>query len=92
MLNKILKSSLTQFIALNISFIIFQGFIIGFFYQQMVPQIPLWYTKNWGLGMLSPKVNIILIPFISFLIILFSASLIKFSEKLHQYYFEKIVT
>ena len=91
MLNKILKSSLTQFIALNISFIIFQGFIIGFFYEQMVPQIPLWYTKNWGLGILSPKVNIILIPFISFLIILFSASLIKFSENLHQYYFEKIV-
>lgn len=57
----------------------------------MVNEIPLWYTKNWGLGILSDKQNIILIPFISVLITIFSGLMYKLSENLYQYLFDKII-
>ena len=57
----------------------------------MLSEIPLWYTKNWGTGILTQKVNIILIPFISILIVIFTSLFARISEKLHQYYFDKIV-
>ena len=91
MLNKILKSGTFQFVILNSLIIFFQIFLITFFYNQMLSEIPLWYTKNWGTGILTQKVNIILIPFISILIVIFTSLFARISEKLHQYYFDKIV-
>lgn len=91
MLDKILKSKFTLFLFINSLITLFQIFIIVFFYNQMVTDIPLWYTKNWGLGILSQKQNIILIPFISILLTIFSGLIFKLSEKLYQYFFDKII-
>lgn len=91
MINKLLSSNLFRFLIINTLIILFQILLIGFFYNQMSGKIPFWYTKNWGIGVLSDKANIIFIPFVSVLILIFSASLYKFSEKLHQYYFDKVL-
>lgn len=91
MLDKILKSKFTIFLFINTLIVLFQVFIVVFFYNQMVNEIPLWYTKNWGLGILSDKQNIILIPFISVLITIFSGLMYKLSENLYQYLFDKII-
>ncbi len=91
MLNKLLNSNLFQFIFLNSLIVGFQIFLIGFFYNQMVAEIPLWFTRNWGEEVLSPKINIILIPLISALLIIFTATIQKISDKLHQYYLDKII-
>lgn len=91
MINKLVGSNLFRFLLINISITLFQIFLVGFFYDQMLDKIPFWYTKNWGIEMLTNKVNIIWIPFISLLLTIFSGTLFKFSEKLHQYYLDKII-
>ena len=91
MLNNLLNSNLFRFIFLNALIVGFQIFMIGFFFNQMVGEIPLWFTKNWGEGVLSPKVNIILIPLLSTLVIISTATIQKLSSKLHQYYLDKII-
>ncbi|NBO36923.1 hypothetical protein EBU91_05265, partial [bacterium] len=82
MLKKLLGSKNFIFVSINILVILFQIFLISFFYEQMNQQIPLWYTKNWGLDVLANKNNILVIPFISTLVIIFSFFMLKISEKL----------
>lgn len=91
MLDKILKSKFTLFLFINSLLLFFQIFLIVFFFGQMVQDIPLWYTKNWGLGVLSEKQNIITIPFLTTLITIFTSVIYKISEKLYQYIFDKII-
>lgn len=79
------------FILVNLGIIAFQIFLIGFFYKEIHQDIPLWYTKNWGLEILSSKNNIIIIPIISFLVSLGSYLILRYSEKFYQYLFKEII-
>jgi len=65
--------------------------LILFFYKEIHQEIPLWYTKNWGLEMLTNKSNILIIPVVSTLIALISYFLVRFSEKYYQYLFHEII-
>jgi UDP-GlcNAc:undecaprenyl-phosphate GlcNAc-1-phosphate transferase len=87
MLTKIFKSKETIFLLINVLIITFQFFLILFFYPEIHEQIPFWYTKNWGLDILSQKNYIFFIPLLSFLITLASFIILKFSEKYSQYLF-----
>jgi len=91
MLDKILKSKFFLFIFINSLILAFQIFIIVFFFGQMVSEIPLWYTKNWGLGILALKENIIILPIVTALMVVFTSIIFKISESLYQYTFDKIV-
>lgn len=92
MLSKLLKSKNSIFLFINILIIAFQVFIILFFYPEIHNQIPLWYTKNWGLGILSDKFYIILLPIISILLTAGSYFILKISEKFYQYLFFEITS
>jgi len=91
MLKKILSSKLSIFIFVNILITAFQIFLISFFFRQMNTEIPFWYTLNWGLEMLSEKRNIILIPFISLMVSIFSSLLYSYSKMFYQQYFDDII-
>ena len=80
MLKKILQSKLSIFIFVNTLIILFQVFLLSFFYSQMNNEIPFWYTANWGLEMLTDKRNIIIIPFISVVITILSSFLFYISK------------
>jgi UDP-GlcNAc:undecaprenyl-phosphate GlcNAc-1-phosphate transferase len=88
---KKLNSKNLIFILINLGIIFFQIFLIGFFYKEIHQDIPLWYTKNWGLEILASKNNIIIIPIISFLISAGSYLILKYSEKFYQYLFKEII-
>ena len=92
MLNKILKSKNSIFLFINSLIILFQIFLILFFYQEIHAQIPLWYTKNWGLEILTEKFYIFLIPIISIFITSVSYLILRASEKFYQYLFFEIVS
>lgn len=91
MLKKFLSSKRILFFLINLVFVSFQIFLISFFFSEIHKEIPLWYTKNWGLGILTEKTNIIVIPFISLMITITSFFIIKFSEKYYQYLFNEII-
>jgi len=91
MLKKFLGSKNFIFLLINFLVIIFQIFLISFFFEQMNQQIPIWFTKNWGLDVLASKNNILVIPFVSTLIVIFSFLTLKISEKLLQFKFDSIV-
>lgn len=59
-------------------------FYINYFYGNINPAIPLWYTKNWGPQILAPRVYIYLLPIIS---IFFTASAFAFSYVGKKFYF-----
>jgi UDP-GlcNAc:undecaprenyl-phosphate GlcNAc-1-phosphate transferase len=92
MFKKILQSKKSIFLFVNFLIIGFQFFLIGFFYNEIHQEIPLWYTKNWGLGILSDKSYIFLIPAISIFLTLTSFVILKFSEKFYQYLFYEITS
>ncbi len=54
-------------------------------------EIPFWYTSNWGLEMLTEKRNIIVIPFISIIITIFSSLIYSLSKNFYQQYFDDII-
>jgi UDP-GlcNAc:undecaprenyl-phosphate GlcNAc-1-phosphate transferase len=91
MFNKIFKSQNSIFLILNTIIFLFQIFLILFFYSEIHKEIPIWYTKNWGIEMLASKEFIFLIPAVTFLITSFCVSLIKISEKYYQYLFKDII-
>jgi len=91
MFKRLLSSKLSIFIVVNILITGFQIFLISFFFKQMNTEIPFWYTSNWGLDMLSEERNIIIIPFISFLITIFSSIIFTVSKSYYQQYFEGII-
>ena len=91
MFKNIWKSKLSIFVFVNLLIVGFQIFIISFFYNQMNSEIPLWYTSNWGLDILSPKQNIILFPFLSILILISSAAIFSISQGFYQQYFDRII-
>lgn len=91
MLNKFIKSKNLIFVFVNLLLVLFQIFLILFFFKEIHQEIPLWYTKNWGLEILTSKSNILIIPIVSTLIALFSFFLVRFSEKYYQYLFHEIV-
>jgi UDP-GlcNAc:undecaprenyl-phosphate GlcNAc-1-phosphate transferase len=91
MFSKLIKSKNLIFIFVNFALVLFQVFLILFFYKEIHQEIPLWYTKNWGLEILTNKSNILIIPIVSTLISLFCYFLVKFSEKYYQYLFHEVV-
>lgn len=91
MLKNIWNSKLSIFIFVNLLVIGFQLFIISFFYNQMNIEIPLWYTSNWGLDILSNKQNIILFPLISAVILICSSAIYSISQGFYQQYFDRII-
>jgi uncharacterized membrane protein len=92
MLNKLLRSKNSIFLLINTLLVFFQVFIILFFYPEIHNQIPLWYTKNWGLGILSEKAYIFLLPIISIIITIGSYLILRFSEKFYQYLFFEVIS
>ncbi len=91
MLKKLVSSKNIIFVSVNVLIILFQIFLISFFYEQMNQQVPLWYTKNWGLDVLAYKNNILVIPFVATLIIIFSFLVLKISERLLQFKIDSII-
>lgn len=88
--SKIFLSRIFIFLTINTIIVAFQIFIVSFFYSQMNSEIPLWYTKNWGLEVLAPKEDILVIPFISVLLSITSIFVIQISKKLLQFKFENM--
>jgi len=91
MLKKIISSKVSIFIFVNLLINAFQILLITFFFNQMNNEIPFWYTSNWGLEMLSEKRNIIIIPFITFLVTIFSALIFSLSKNYYQQYIDDII-
>lgn len=91
MLKRILQSKVSIFIFINTAVILFQIFLLSFFYSQMNNEIPFWYTANWGLEILTEKRNILIIPFISVLLTILSSFLFYISKNYYQQYFENIL-
>lgn len=91
MLNRILSSKTSIFILVNSLIIGLQIFLISFFFNQMNQEIPFWYTSNWGLEMLAPKRNIIIIPFVSTIITILFLIFIVISQRFYQQFFDKIM-
>jgi len=92
MLKKFLKSKNLIFLLINFLIILFQLFLIFFFYSEIHSEIPIWYTKNWGLEVLGAKSNIFVIPFTTLCLTFFTFALLKISEKLYQYLFKEIIS
>jgi len=91
MLNIILKSKNLIFLLINILITVFQFFLILFFFPEIHKEIPLWYTKNWGLEVLSDKSYIVIIPLVSIFISTLSFVILKVAEKYYQYLFKEII-
>jgi UDP-GlcNAc:undecaprenyl-phosphate GlcNAc-1-phosphate transferase len=91
MFKKLFNSKRIFFLLINLVLIIFQIFLIVFFFPEIHREIPLWYTKNWGLDILTDKANIVVVPFISVLLTITSFFILKFSEKYYQYLFNEII-
>jgi len=91
MLKGLFSSKLSIFIFVNLLITGFQIFLISFFFNQMNPEIPFWYTSNWGLEMLSEKRNIIIIPFLSIIITITSSIILSIAKNYYQQYFDNII-
>lgn len=91
MFNKIIKSQNLIFLISNLGILLFQTFLILFFYSEIHQEIPLWYTRSWGLEMLTSKEYIFLIPIVTLFISAICSVLIKISEKYYQYLFKDII-
>ena len=91
MLKRVLSSKVSIFVLVNLLIVGFQIFLISFFYKQMNAEIPFWFTSNWGLEMLSDKKNIIVVPFISVMVTIFSSLIFSISKNLYQQYFDDVI-
>jgi hypothetical protein len=70
---------------LSIIFLITQLALVGFYWRQLPPQGPLFYSRPWGERQLTTPQGYLLLPLASFLTIainLFIGSLIPKEEKL----------
>lgn len=61
------KSS-ASFLRWNIFFIIFQFVYLFFRYQNLPPEVPIFFSQPWGQSWLAPSAAIFLLPFFSLLI------------------------
>lgn len=59
-------------------------------FQFINPEIPLWFTKNWGDYWLAPKIMIYIIPAVSFAIFIFGLGLIVVNKFYIKYFSELI--
>ena len=66
----------------NIFFLIIQIVLILWFFNQLPPQIPLFFSRNWGLSWLTSPTYIFLLPFFSLIVMLLNYPLaIYFHQK-----------
>lgn len=61
------------------------------FFNDIQKHVALWHTKPWGEGVLSPKINIYLIPLTSMVISISYVALSHFAKKFYFSYMSRII-
>jgi len=77
-----LERSIAKIIRTSALIIIVQTGIIIFFFSQLPPQVPLYYSRPWGESQLAPTHHLFLLPGFSLLFLLVNSTLaVPFIEK-----------
>jgi hypothetical protein len=67
--------STSRLFRFNLFFLVTETIVIIWFFNQLPPQIPLFFSQNWGLDWLTSSTSIFLLPFFSLIAILVNYSL-----------------
>jgi UDP-GlcNAc:undecaprenyl-phosphate GlcNAc-1-phosphate transferase len=78
----------TSYFILNFALILFQVVYTWLRYQYINAQIPFWFTKSWGDYELAPKNYLLLIPAISFCLLLAGTLLLTINRFFIRYFTE----
>ena len=77
-----LERSIAKIIRTSVLIIIVQTGIIIFFFSQLPPQVPLYYSRPWGESQLAPAHHLFFLPSFSLLFLLLNIGLaVPFIEK-----------
>ncbi len=80
-IKSISKNSLAPILGANLFLIIFQLIYLKLRWIFISAEIPFWYTKPWGLAQLSHKENLLYIPLVSTLFLIFGVVFLIFLHK-----------